>query len=61
VSYLHSYGPHTLMISTYGAPDDGGVLFVPAEQCSFMIRHYKPEPDEERVVVGFAVKADEPI
>jgi hypothetical protein len=49
------------MISTYGAPDDGGVLFVPAEQCSFMIRHYKPEPDEERVVVGFAVKADEPI
>jgi hypothetical protein len=56
VTYLHSYGPDTLMISTHGAPDDGGILCVPVEQCSFMIRHYKPEPEEERVIVGFGTE-----
>ena len=59
VTFLTSYGPDTLMISTYGSPDDGGILFVPVEQCSFLVRHYKPEPEEERVVVGFGAKPDE--
>lgn len=35
------------------------MLFAPVEQCSFLIRHFKPTLEKPRIVVGFAPPKDE--
>ena len=53
VVFLFTQGPDMLSINVVGETDDYRRLYVPVEQCAFMMHHYKPKPDEERIVVGF--------
>ena len=41
------------------ADNYGDLLYLPVEQCSFMLQHYKPKsPQEKRIVVGFGQNHD---
>ena len=56
VVFLNTQGADTLSINVADdETDDHRLLYVPVEQCTFMLRHFKPKPDEKKIVVGFGL------
>jgi hypothetical protein len=64
VTFITANGTDIVMLnvesSDPGREDTyGDLLYLPVEQCSFMLQHYKPKsPQEKRIVVGFGKDDD---
>jgi len=50
---LQVEGADMLSIGILADKDGASVLYVPVEQCSFMVSHFKPKRNEDRIIVGF--------
>lgn len=65
VTFMAANGPYVVMVNVESfdqgrADSHGDLLYLPVEQCSFMLQHYKPKNEQEkRIVVGFGPATDE--
>jgi len=55
VSSMFAIGADTIIIT----PTDGGVMFVPTEQCAFQFEIFQPTTEKPRIIVGFAPQKGE--
>ena len=54
VAATFAQGPGIIVIAVAGHTEGGEIIHAPVEQCSFMLRHFRPTTDKPRVIVGFA-------
>ena len=53
VAFLFHEGTDMLQICGTCGEAPPSIVFAPVEQCSFLVQHYEPKTEAERVVVGF--------
>ncbi len=58
VMTLFSQGEHILLLNIQTGGEYPDMLYCPVEQASFLIQHFRPSIEKEKVLVGFGVSSE---